>query len=604
MSVHLARWELFGMAIDSLLRRSGARLLPLTLALAALHCSDEATILVIDDETAPPDGSGSTGGAAPDDDGVGQDPNPDDGGPNGNGNTGGGAPSGGASNGGGSGGEAPDPGPPGACQPRASAGPYWLTEGGQVSITVECGTGASLPGEVFELASLPPNASFDAASRTITFAPALDQAGVYTIGVGISGTTDRGEVEVQVADAFDVAGNVPVNPATYTEEFGVPVLHLGTDPSINADEYLPASITYRGHTFEGAAAKYRGQTSLRYAQKSFTLKFAKEDRFGETISVPGFIDKRKVTLTTTFDDNSYLRARLSFELWNRIGVDHIQVQSYSAVVYLNGEFWGLYTITDHVDQHLMEDSNLFEDGNLYKARSHDANFRLVRSEEPLGPKLSLSEGYTKEEGTPLADEPGANADLEDLVSWVASSSQNAFLAELDSRIVRREYEDWWLLVSLIIAGDSVGKNSYHYRDARVGALDARFHVVPWDFNDSFGQSYLTFREGREATRDPEELLDYNLLFERLLAEPTTREPLIARFQQVLANEWEVGSVLQSFDGWAAEIAGAAARNERKWNPDFTAHFGEFRPSFTTHDEEVAFVRQWIADRWSYVSDYY
>jgi hypothetical protein len=594
------------MAIDSLLRRSGARLLPLTVSLLTLHCSDEATIRVLDDEAAASGGSDSTGdGTAPDGDGVGQDPTPDDDeDPDGNG-AGGGASGGGASNGGSSGGDGPvEQGPPGACQPRASAGPYWLTEGGQVSIGVECGTGAPLTGEAFELTGLPPNASFDGASRTITFAPGLDQAGVYTIGMGVTGTSDRGEVEVQVADAFDVAGNVPVNPATYTEEFGLPVVHLGTDAAVNADGYLPASITYRGHTFQGAEAKYRGQTSLRYAQKSFTLKFAKEDRFGDPISVPGFIDKRKVTLTTTFDDNSYLRARLSFELWNRIGVDHIQVQSYSAVVYLNGEFWGLYTITDHVDQHLMEDSNLFEDGNLYKARSHDANFRLVRSEEPVGPKLSLSEGYTKEEGTPLPDEPGANADLEGLVSWVASSSQSDFLAELDARIVRREYEDWWLLVSLIIAGDSVGKNSYHYRDARVGAPDARFHVVPWDFNDSFGQSYLTFREGREATREPEELLDYNLLFERLLAEPSTREPLIARFQQVLANEWELGSVLQSFDGWAAELAGAAARNERKWGADYIRHFAEFRPSFSTHDEELAFVRQWITDRWNHVSDYY
>ncbi len=595
------------MAMHTLLRRSGARLLPLTLVLGALHCGDEATILLVDGEVPPPgspESDPATGGDGP---GQGQitdgtDPNGDG---EGNVDPGGVASGGGASSGGGGTGESPaDPGPPGACQPRGSAGPYWLTEGDQISIAVECGTGATMPGDEFELTNLPPNATFDALARTITFAPGLDQAGVYTLGIGIRGTSDEGQVEVQVADAFDAPGNVPVNPATYTEEFGLPVLHLGTDPSVNADDYLPASITYRGHTFAGAEAKYRGQTSLRYAQKSFTLKFAKEDRFGDPSRAPGFIDKRKVTLTTTFDDNSYLRARLSFELWNRVGVEHVQVQSYNAVVYLNGEFWGLYTITDHIDRHLMEDSNLFEDGNLYKARSHDANFRLVRSEEPLGPKLSLSEGYTKEEGTPLAGESDANADLESLVSWVASSPQGAFLAELDSRIVRREYEDWWLLVSLIQAGDSVGKNSYHYRDARVGAPDGRFHVVPWDFNDSFGQSYLTFREGREATRDPEELQDYNLLFERLLAEPTTREPMLARFQSVLANEWELGSVLQSFDAWAAEIAGAAARNERKWGADHIGHFAEFRPSFTTHDEELAFVRQWIVERWNHVSDYY
>jgi hypothetical protein len=67
-------------------------------------------------------------------------------------------------------------------------------------------------------------------------------------------------------------------------------------------------------------------------------------------------------------------------------------------------------LTDHVDGNLMEDSGLFEDGNLYKARGHDANFRLTRADAPFAEKTFLYEGYSKEEGTPLADEPGAYAD--------------------------------------------------------------------------------------------------------------------------------------------------------------------------------------------------
>src|SRR5690606_21217469 len=125
------------------------------------------------------------------------------------------------------------------------------------------------------------------------------------------------------------------------------------------------------------------------------------------------------------------------------------------------------------------DHGLFEDGNLYKARTHDANFRLTRANGGQMPKRNLSEGYTKEAGTPLEGEPGASVDLEALVGWVGSSSSEAFSAELDTRVVQREYEDWWLLVSLTLARDSAGKNSYHYSDPRLGA-DARFHVVPWD----------------------------------------------------------------------------------------------------------------------------
>jgi spore coat protein H len=479
-----------------------------------------------------------------------------------------------------------------------------LTEQDTVEVVLECGTGLALPGDAFQVQNLPPNAVFDPASRTLTFTPGLDQAGVYALEIGITGASERGQVEVQVADRFDAPGNVAVNPTTYTEEFGLPVLHLGVDPAINGEDYLPATITYRGHTFEGAQAKFRGTTSIRYPKKSFTLKFTKADRFAETIRLGGFTEKRKITLTTTFDDNSHLRARLAYELWNRIGVAHVQVRGFNAVAYVNGEFAGMYLVADHIDRHLMEDSGLFQDGNLYKARTHDANFRLTRFDDPQDPKVSLSEGLTKEEGTPLEGEPGATADLEALVSWVATSTPELFEAELGARIVTREYEDWWLLVSLIVAGDSAGKNSYHYRDPRPDATDARFHVVPWDFNDSFGQTWYTDRAGREASLPLEELASYNLLFERLLAGSATREPLLARYRAVLADEWELGSVLQSFDRWAAENENVALRDESKWAASYAAAFADYRSSFTTYGEELDYVRQWIIDRWTFAGDYY
>lgn len=585
---------------------SRAALMPMLLAGALLRCGDSA-VIVIDQQTfaplepgaAPPPGSSSggdgsepSGGVAPDGNGEptgGADGDPGDppldgvpGGANGSG----------------------DPPSSGPCQPRASGGPFWLTEQEAVQITLECATGEPLPGEAFELVAPPANVTYDPASRTVSFAPGLDQAGVHALGVRVLGTEDSGSIEVQVADRFDAAGNVPVDPATYTSELGVPVLHLTVDPAVGDEEYLPASITYRGKTYAGSEAKLRGNTSLRYPKKSFTLKFAKEDRFEDPLSVAGFTGKRKVTLTTTFDDSSYLRARLAFELWNRIGAEHVQVQAYNVVLYLNGEFWGVYTIIDHIDKHLMEDNGLFEDGNLYKARTHDANFRLTRAEEPELEKASLSDGFTKEEGTPLPGEPGANADLEDLVSWVASSSSSAFLAQLDARLARREYEDWWLLVSLIQAGDSVGKNSYHYRDPRVGAPDGRFHVVPWDFNESFGQTWYADRRGREATVEVEALAGYNYLFQRFLSEPSLRGPLTARYRTALDNEWEIGSVLGSFDAWAAEIDGVAARDESKWSSSIADYYAGERADFPTFAEEVAYVRQWLIERWEFVRDYY
>jgi hypothetical protein len=586
------------MLIDSTPRstaRFPSRLLSTLVTVSVLACSDGALVI------RPANG---TGGSEPADPGDGGEDS-GGGGTGSNGSNGGSASAGSNASpdppGGGSGGA---PAPLGDCQPRGVGGPFWLEEGGSIEIGLECATGAPLPAAALTLPNLPPNAAFDPIAHSITFSPGLDQAGVYALDLRV-GTTDSGRIEVQVADGFDLPGNLSVDPATYSEEFGLPVLHLTTDPGINDQDYLPASITYRGHAFQGALAKYRGQSSRGYPKRNLTLKFTKEDRFGDPSALPGFEGKRKIAVTTTFDDNTNLRARLAFELWNRIGVGNVQVKAYNAVVYLNGQFWGIYTITDHIDRYLLEDFGLHEDGNLYQAKTHDANFRLTQDTDPAVAKLSLSEGYTKEEGTPIEGEPGANADLEDLVGWVATSPSESFLSEMGSRIVRREYEDWWLLVSVIIAGDSAGKNSFHYRDPRLGAPDARFHVVPWDFNDSFGQTFYNDHADREATRDPEELSSYNRLFERLLAEPSTREPLLERLRATLENEWEVASVLQVFDEWAAENEPVALRDERKWGVEYAGYFAEARSTgLTTHAEELEYVRGWIRDRWAFVRDYY
>ncbi len=573
------------------------------LCLGALHCSDGAIIVQPPTPSAAPEpGDTSTDGDTPAPPGdVGVIPAPDDADGADDGSV---EPDGSA---GGAPGHVPSGGgaTAGECQPRGAGGPFWLTEGDTIQIPIECASGVALAADEIQFSNLPANAAFDQATRTLRFAPGLDQAGVYELDVGLAGTGEHASIEVQVADRFDAAGNIPVDPATYTRELGLPVLHLTTDPGINEDAYLPATVTYDGHTFSGAEAKYRGTTALGYPKKSFTLKFTKLDRFGDAARVPGFSNKRKITLTTTFDDSSNLRTRLALELWNRLDDGQVKVQADSAVLYLNGQFWGIYTITDHVDGYLMEDYGRYQDGNLYKARTHDANFDLTRIEDPGGAKVSLAEGYTKEEGTPLEGEPGATADLEALVSWVASSSSSAFLSELDARLARHEYEDWWLLVSTIFAGDSAGKNSYHYRDPRASATDGRFHVVPWDFNDSFGQTFYSDHPGREADSDPEELATYNRLFQRLLAEPSTREPLLARYRAQLDGGWALPGILATFDAWAAENEAVARRDESKWGALHAAYFAALRstPS-TTHADELAYMRQWIIDRWSFIQSYY
>lgn len=202
-----------------------------------------------------------------------------------------------------------------ACGP-SGGGPHWLLEGESIEVNVVCTSGTMLPGDAFVIDPLPDGATYDPVTATMAWTPALDQAAVYELTVSTPQTGESAIVKIGIADRWDAPDNVPVvDPLIYTEEYGLPVLHLQVSPEINDGAYTPATTIYRGHTYT-MEAKYRGAASLGYPKKSFTLEFSKDDKFNEPQLAGGFEDKRKIVLISTFDDNAYVRQRLAYELWN------------------------------------------------------------------------------------------------------------------------------------------------------------------------------------------------------------------------------------------------------------------------------------------------
>jgi spore coat protein H len=268
----------------------------------------------------------------------------------------------------------------------------------------------------------------------------------------------------------------------------------------------------------------------------------------------------------------------------------VQIAAFNAVLFLDSRYHGLYVATDHIDDELIRDSGLWEDSNLFKARTHEANFRQTTRKGRS--KSSLDQGYTKEEGVPPAGEPDAYADLHELVEWVDSASDQEFAGEIDGRLARAEFEDWWILVSAISADDSAGKNSYLIHDPRPAAPDPRWHCVPWDFNASFGQDWQAQRVG--AAADPEGLSRFNRIFERLLHDPRLRAALLQRYRTALDHGGlELGSVLGLVDGWAEQNHAAALHDERRWGSAIADHRGQ--PA--SYRGELDYLRAWIPERW-------
>ncbi|WP_428267829.1 CotH kinase family protein [Haliangium sp.] len=480
------------------------------------------------------------------------------------------------------------PGPALLCQPA----PYWLSEGEVVEIPLLCDQDEGLSGADVVIDGLPAGADYDPEAATITWQPGLDQAAVYQIETSLPDRGDAATITVGVADAWDQAGNQPVvDPSAYPLEYGLPVFFLRPAPPLEAfpdqddSPYVNAIVDYGGSTYY-LQARVRGQTSRSYPKQSYTLRFQGALPFSDPEVAGGFIDKHRVVLTTTFDDNSYLRQRLAFELWNQLDPEHVQVQSFMAVVYLDGEFTGLYTVTDHLDEDLLRQQGLGGDGNLYKAINHDANFRADRtfSDEP---KLTLHDGLEKKAGVPADD----FADIEALFRFVIDSDDATFAAELGERVALGDYLDWLILASFIAGDDNAGKNAYHYNPG-----DGPWRMAPWDLNATFGQDWTT---ARRAAEDLDHYESMNRLFERVMSIPSLRDALAARYRAALDGPLATDALRGRIDALADEIAPVARRDQDRWRSTYESYEGwEGRTDYTSHDEELEYLKTWIDTRWA------
>ncbi|WP_404362180.1 CotH kinase family protein [Corallococcus coralloides] len=490
---------------------------------------------------------------------------------------------------------------PQACAPTAGD-TRWVLEGESFAAKVTCATGLAEAGLRFGVRNLPPGATFDAATATLRWTPALNQGAVWMLTLEERTTGETGTLKVGVANNDTAPGKVDiVDPVAYTEEYGLPVVHLFFNPDVGltSGAYRPAEVVYRGHRYT-IDAKYRGATSSVFPKRSLTLKFAEDDLFSEPVFGDGFKDRKRVVLITTFNDNSYLRSRLAFDLWNRLSPNAVRIRTFSVVVYANNKYRGLYTAADHVDKRLMEWNGIDDDSDLFKADTADANFsRLTRNGQT---KASLDVGFVKDEGNP----PGNFSTLHAFVAWVADSSNDSFRQEFGARLKARDYEDWWIFNTLIQGNDSQAKNAYHAYDPKTGGP---WRYIPWDLDASFGQNYDTTRTS--ATARPTYASD-NLLFKRMLAEPGIAGPLRERYRQALKNELSEARVQAMIDGYVRELGPNAQRDEARWaeqyrnfaKPEAGSDGGynnfpdwHLRQDFKTHAEEVEYIRQWVHKRW-------
>ncbi len=465
-----------------------------------------------------------------------------------------------------------------AGSPSFNALNLYAVEGDAVSWQVAC---SDHPDAVLSLASPPGNATWSA--NTLAWTPPLDAAGRYDLDLvaDIDGSGVPVTATLWVSDNWRDPGNSLVDPVKYSEEDGVPVLNMDLPPQTNYDVDTPGNLYWQGHQY-AVGVQYRGASSSYYPKHSYSVHFDATDEF----DAPGWHHRRNISITSTFDDNTYIRQKMCYDLWSSLSTTHPVFQTKMVVLYLNDVYEGLMLISDHVDGQWEHDNGYSNTGALYKAIDHSANLDVKWNGSR---KSSLDEGYEKKSGSATDW-----TDLEDLEKFVGTSDDATFEANLDTTMSRDDFMDWWVFVRFVDAGDSAGKNSYLYRDP----LDpvGIWHYTPWDFNHSMGQDWETVRV--DAT-DSDDFTENNKFFERAFALPDLAPEMTSRMRTALDGPFAKAAVLQHYDDEYAIIDAAARRDWDKWADQYDSYWG-WRGDLNDYDGEVAYLKQWASDRWDYM----
>ena len=144
--------------------------------------------------------------------------------------------------------------------------------------------------------------------------------------------------------------------------------------------------------------RIKGQSSRAVAKKSFNL-YSRFLYDGNSKFDYKFNGKKNETISVrTSGNNLIYRDALNSKIAQHCNLDFEKQDVQTTYLYLNGEFWGIYFITDKYDSKFFEEQYGIEDSIVYKAYEVEEGYKtdlsfLQEAEKTIGPDLLTESGY-------------------------------------------------------------------------------------------------------------------------------------------------------------------------------------------------------------------
>lgn len=245
-------------------------------------------------------------------------------------------------------------------------------------------------------------------------------------------------------------------------------------------EWIEATVTIDGQTYERAGIRLKGNSSLRGlvgGQGSSSLSEADPASLPWLVDLDQFVDGQRHGEVVEFvirsnNSETSLNEAVALELLERAGLASQDAVAVRFVV--NGDDAALRLVIENPDDVWMA-SRFDAAGALYKAESTgDYSYRGDDAD-------AYDEVFDQEAGKDNAD----LAPLIEFLDFINNADDETFAAEIADRLDVDAFATYLAMQELLDNFDDIdgpGNNSYLYYDTATG----QFTVVPWDYNLAFG----------------------------------------------------------------------------------------------------------------------
>ncbi len=133
------------------------------------------------------------------------------------------------------------------------------------------------------------------------------------------------------------------------------------------EEYHLCDVTINGKSYESVAIRTKGMTSLSSVASSDSNRYSFKIKADEYVGGQSFDGLDEFVLNNIYQDATYMKEYLSYEMMDYIGVD-TPLYSYAAI-YINGEYFGLYLMVEAPEEDFLDRVYGADYGELYKPES-------------------------------------------------------------------------------------------------------------------------------------------------------------------------------------------------------------------------------------------